>query len=173
MADRGRSLARRFGSVTTARSFLLRQASSADIPALAGTRTPRLLRSLDLGASSGRALSWSGAIALLAEDAEGLAGYVLGRVVVDQAEILSIAAAPRCRRSGIGRRLLDTVLATMVERGAISVWLEVRVSNVAARALYEAAGFVATGLRRDYYRQPLEDALVLRRELMMNRVSET
>ena len=119
------------------------------------------------------ALGWSGAIALLTEDDAGIAGYVLGRVVVDQAEILSIATVPRRRRQGLGRALLDVAVAAMIDRGAATVWLEVRVSNEAARAMYQSAGFSAAGLRRDYYRQPPEDALVLRRELADARVNPT
>jgi ribosomal-protein-alanine N-acetyltransferase len=94
-------------------------------------------------------------------------------VVVDQAEILSLATAPRCRRQGVGRALLDAVLAAMTRHGASAVWLEVRISNDAARRMYEAAGFVAAGLRRGYYRQPPEDAAVLRRDLPAARVGKS
>jgi len=150
---------------------LLRPASLADIPALA---------EIERGAFSDpwtaeqlrEALSWTGAIAFVAEDADGLAGYVLGRVVVDEAEILSIATVARRRRQGVGRALLETALNAIVGKGAHAVWLEVRVSNEAARVMYERAGFVAAGLRRGYYRQPPEDALVLRRELAAVRVGE-
>ena len=151
-------------------SYRLRPASPADIPALA---------ELERGAFSDPwsadqlhdALAWSGAIAFITEDAVGITGYVLGRVVVDQAEILSIATVARCRRRGIGRTLLDAVLARMVERGAVAVWLEVRASNDAARLMYQAAGFVTAGRRRGYYRQPPEDALVLRCDLITGRVN--
>lgn len=145
-------------------SCRLRSATSADLPALAELErgafsdpwTEEQLRS---------ALGWPGAVALVAEDADGLIGYVLGRVVVDQAEILSLATIAARRRRGIGRQMLGAALAIMVERGARSAWLEVRVSNEAALAMYRAAGFVAAGRRPDYYRQPREDALILRREL--------
>ncbi len=100
----------------------------------------------------------------------GVSGYVLGRVVVDEAEILSIATIARRRREGIGRALLDAALSEMADRGARGVWLEVRVSNSAAREMYQAAGFATTGTRRGYYRQPPEDALVLHRELPGARV---
>lgn len=149
----------------TARSCPLRPATPADLPALA---------ELERGAFSDpwtefqlrSALDWPGAVALVSEDGDGLRGYVLGRVVVDQAEILSLAVVAGHRRRGLGRELLGGALALMVERGARSAWLEVRVSNDAARAMYESAGFVAAGRRPDYYRQPLEDALILRRELV-------
>jgi ribosomal-protein-alanine N-acetyltransferase len=150
----------------------LRHASLADIPALAELERdlftdPWTTQQLE------DALRWPGAVALIAEDAEGIFGYVLGRVVVDQAEILSIATATNRRRQGIGSELLDAALIAMLERGARSVWLEVRVSNAAARAMYGARGFVAAGVRRGYYRQPPEDALVLRRDLVAARAGKS
>ncbi|MGH7583296.1 MAG: ribosomal protein S18-alanine N-acetyltransferase [Gemmatimonadales bacterium] len=111
------------------------------------------------------ALAGPSAVALVAEQESTIVGYVLGRVVVDQAEVLSIATMPDRRRLGIGRRLLDAMLGELARHGAHSVWLEVRESNLAARKLYQDSGFVADGIRRDYYRQPVEDALVLRRPL--------
>lgn len=144
----------------------LRPASSADIPAFAQLErasfsdpwTPAQLQ---------EALSWGGAVAIAAEESDGgIAGYVLGRVIVDEAEILTIATHPARRRAGIGRALLSSVLTAMVQRGARAVWLEVRASNEAAKAMYDAAGFVAAGLRKGYYRRPVEDALVLRRDLL-------
>ena len=155
-----------------ARSCRLRPASLADLLELAELEraafsdpwTEAQLRD---------ALGWPGTIAIVAENTSGLTGYVLGRVVVDQAEILSLATTAAQRRRGIGRALLTALLAAMVERGARSVWLEVRISNQAARAMYQSVGFVAAGRRRDYYRQPLEDALILRRELTPERVNAT
>ena len=151
----------------------LRPASSADLPAFAVLEraafsdpwTPAQLK---------EALGWPGAVALAAEEADGaIAGYVLGRVVVDEAEILTIATHPSRRRAGIGRALLSAALTTMVQRGAHAAWLEVRLSNEAARAMYASAGFVAAGLRKGYYRRPVEDAVVLRRDLRIPASSGT
>lgn len=111
------------------------------------------------------AMGWREALGLVAEDDAGVAGYLLGRVVVDHGEILSLAVLPERRRAGIGRQLLGEALDLMAARGVTVAWLEVRVSNAAARALYRGAGFAESGLRRDYYRHPTEDALVLRREI--------
>ena len=113
-----------------------------------------------------QALRWPEAVVLLAETGEGAAaGYVLGRVVVDEGEVLSIAITPERRREGIGRQLLHALLAAMRQRGAHAAWLEVRASNAGAQALYAALGFVPAGLRRGYYRRPPEDALVYRLDL--------
>ena len=143
----------------------LRPASSADIPAFAELERAAFSDPWT-AAQLQEAMSWGGALAIAAEAADGsIAGYVLGRVIVDEAEILSIATDPGRRRAGIGRALLGAVLTAMVDGGARAVWLEVRASNEAAREMYQHAGFVAAGLRKGYYRRPVEDALVLRRAL--------
>ena len=94
-----------------------------------------------------------------------LVGYVVAWFVVDEAEVANVAVAAEARGQGIGARLLDEALSVARQQGAASVYLEVRDSNAAARALYASRGFVQIGRRRRYYRRPVEDALVLRREL--------
>jgi ribosomal-protein-alanine N-acetyltransferase len=142
----------------------LRQGSRADLATLADLErasfsdpwTEEQLR---------EALTWPGVVLLVAEDADGLAGYLLGRVIVDEGEILSIGTMPDRRRRGIGRQLLGAALEQIRAIGGRSAWLEVRVSNDPARGLYQAAGFVIAGLRPDYYRRPVEDALILRLDI--------
>lgn len=94
---------------------------------------------------------------------EGVVGYAAVWIVLDQAELGDIAVADGWRRRGIGRRLLETVLAAMVERSVREVYLEVRPSNEHARQLYARYGFEQVGRRKEYYTRPSEDALVLRR----------
>src|SRR5690606_32370528 len=107
-----------------------------------------------------------GAVALAACNPEGgMVGYLLGRVVADEGEILSVAVDPSARRGGIGRHLLAQALVALEAGGADTVWLEVRDSNLAARLMYPDSGFVVAGVRRDYYDRPVEDALILRRHL--------
>ncbi len=79
-----------------------------------------------------------------------------------EAELGNLAVRPEWRARGLGSTLLDAVLAQARERGAGGLFLEVRVSNTAARQLYERAGFRAVGLRPGYYVNPAEDALVMR-----------
>lgn len=92
-------------------------------------------------------------------------GYVVAWLVVDEAEVANVAVAPEVRGRGVGARLLDDALAAARDRGAAVAYLEVRDSNAAARALYASRGFEQVGRRRNYYRKPVEDALVMRREL--------
>ena len=89
-------------------------------------------------------------------------GYIVGRSVLDQGEILNLGVALRARRRGVGRALVRHLLAALAVTGVRSVFLEVRESNVPALRLYEGFGFQEVGRRRGYYRRPLEDAIVLR-----------
>lgn len=92
---------------------------------------------------------------------EGVIGYAVLWCVLDQGELANIAIADAFRRRGLGRRLLEHVMAVARERGVETLVLEVRVSNRAAAALYERYGFVEVGYRKDYYDQPREDARVM------------
>ena len=94
-----------------------------------------------------------------------LCGYVVTWFVMDEGEIANLAVAEDVRRAGVGARLLDHALDTARERRCQVVFLEVRESNAAARALYASRGFEVAGRRSKYYRKPVEDALVLRRGL--------
>lgn len=86
-------------------------------------------------------------------------------LVVDELHINTMAVRPEFRRQGLGRRLLEHVLADAVRQGASRATLEVRRSNAAAIALYEAFGFAVEAVRQDYYPNPPEDALILTRAL--------
>jgi ribosomal-protein-alanine N-acetyltransferase len=108
-----------------------------------------------------------GAVCLLASTAERPAGLVLARVAADEAEILTIGVMPAARRQGLAGRLLEQAAAACVSRGAARLFLEVAETNMAARALYTASGFVQVGRRARYYRLGGQDiaALVMARPL--------
>jgi ribosomal-protein-alanine N-acetyltransferase len=93
---------------------------------------------------------------------ESVCGYVIAAVVADEAEVLNLAVAPQSRRRGLGGRLLDAGLGMIRDRRAREVFLEVRESNAAAIRLYRSRGFLGLTRRARYYRNPVEDALVLR-----------
>jgi ribosomal-protein-alanine acetyltransferase len=113
-------------------------------------------------AAFGEALSSAWTFALVADSGRGPAGYLVGRVAAGSGEILNLAVAPEFRRRGIGGALLEDGLAAFRGRSASEVFLEVRESNHSAQALYLARGFLPVGQRAAYYRNPREDALVLR-----------
>ena len=105
-------------------------------------------------------------MALIIEDEFGLEGLVIARVVDREWEIENIAVAGPARRRGLGTRLLGELLDLARGRGADAVFLEVRESNHAARALYEKWAFLESGRRRGYYRgyykDQEEDAILYR-----------
>jgi ribosomal-protein-alanine acetyltransferase len=96
------------------------------------------------------------------ESASGsLLGFCACWIVAGELHINSLAISPHARRQGHARHLLREVFASAVREGAEAATLEVRRSNTAAVALYAALGFAVEGVRKDYYEQPTEDALVL------------
>jgi ribosomal-protein-alanine N-acetyltransferase len=113
-------------------------------------------------------MSAMGGFALLAEDQAGPIGFILGRAIGGEAEILTLVVAPDRRRSGVGRALVEALVREARARAAAAVYLEVAEDNAPARALYRSCGFERAGLRRGYYARggarPV-DALVLRRAL--------
>ena len=94
-----------------------------------------------------------------------LLGWAGVMVIADSAEILTVGVIPSARRRGIARQVLDGLLGEARRRGAVEAFLEVRVDNEAAQALYARAGFAQVGLRRGYYDGGRVDAVVMRREL--------
>lgn len=103
-------------------------------------------------------------------DSDRVAGYVVAWFVADEGEIANLAVREPTRRRGIGAALLDAALEEGRRRGAHAIYLEVRDSNAAARALYASRRFEEVGRRGNYYRKPMEDAIVLRRSEDQNRV---
>jgi ribosomal-protein-alanine N-acetyltransferase len=99
---------------------------------------------------------------LIAEQGGAVIGYVIAHHALDEAEILNLGVVPTHQREGVGRALVQEMLARLRERGVTTVFLEVRESNAVARRLYRALGFAHVARRRDYYRLPTEDAVVLR-----------
>lgn len=88
-------------------------------------------------------------------------GYSVVWYVGEESELGNLAVSPDWRRRGLGQWLLDRALNRAIERGAKRIFLEVRESNRGAQDLYERNGFVQAGIRRRYYRQPVEDARVM------------
>ncbi|HEX2637953.1 MAG TPA: ribosomal protein S18-alanine N-acetyltransferase [Gemmatimonadales bacterium] len=116
-------------------------------------------------ASFREALASSWSFGLVVETGRGLAGYLIARELAGSGEVLNLAVAPEFRRRGIGGALLEAGVAALRRRSVDEVFLEVRESNISAQALYVGHGFRPVGQRAAYYRNPREDALVLRLEL--------
>jgi ribosomal-protein-alanine N-acetyltransferase len=101
----------------------------------------------------------------VAEANGSIVGYAAFWAVMDQGELGNVSVTSAWRRRGIGQQLIRSVLVRAHERGVREVFLEVRASNYGAQTLYERFGFSEVGLRRNYYLEPVEDALVMRRDL--------
>lgn len=95
-------------------------------------------------------------------------GFLIGRAIAGEAELLTVAVLPDRRRLGLGARLVQAFLAESKLREAETAFLEVAARNTAAIGLYHRAGFVETGRRKGYYRDPTgesDDALILSRSI--------
>ncbi len=101
--------------------------------------------------------------ALLAAEIGGeLVGYSVMWFAADEGELGDIAVVPERRGEGIGRLLLRESVGVAASRGTRSLYLEVRESNEVARGLYVKSGFRVVGVRKQYYTEPVEDAIVMR-----------
>lgn len=104
------------------------------------------------------------ALFLVAEEDGEILGYIGILTVPEEGEITNVCVRPSARRRHVGTRLLEALLDRMAARGIAVIHLEVRESNTPAIALYEKFGFVRDGLRRNYYEEPKEDALLMSRQ---------
>ena len=103
-----------------------------------------------------------GRLALVIEQGGQIMGFIVGRAVGDEWEIENIAVTGDARRRGLGSHLLGEFLHHIRDSGASHAFLEVRESNLAARALYKKWAFIEAGRRKAYYQDPPEDAVILK-----------
>lgn len=91
-------------------------------------------------------------------------GYVGSQSSYEQADIMNVAVHPDWRGRGIAESLITYLIKELRSQSCMALMLEVRASNAPALALYKKLGFHQVGLRKNYYRNPKEDALILRKE---------
>jgi ribosomal-protein-alanine N-acetyltransferase len=101
---------------------------------------------------------------LVAEEDGAVLGYVGSQTVMDETDMMNIAVDPEHRRRRIAAWLIDALISELRQKGSRCLTLEVRESNLPAAKLYESMGFAQIGLRKNYYRNPRENALILRKE---------
>lgn len=104
------------------------------------------------------------ALWLTAVEGERVTGYIGSQTVMDETDMMNVAVHPDFRRRGIAEALVNELVARLKSRESRSLTLEVRASNSSAITLYEKLGFSQIGRRKNYYRNPREDALILRKE---------
>lgn len=110
---------------------------------------------------------------LVALEGETVVGYIGSQTVMDESDMMNVAVHPEHRRKGIAEALIVALAQLLRDGGSNSLTLEVRASNAPAIALYEKLGFLQIGLRKNYYRNPKEDALILRKDLLGEPYAET
>ena len=101
---------------------------------------------------------------MVAIDNEKVVGYVGSQTVLWETDMMNIAVHPDYRKQGIGTALIVGLIGALELRGSHSLMLEVRASNISAISVYEKLGFSEVGRRKNYYRNPKEDALIMRKE---------
>ena len=101
---------------------------------------------------------------IVALEGEKVLGYVGSQTVMGETDMMNIAVHPDYRRRRIAEALVNELVRALKARESHCLTLEVRASNAPAIALYDKMGFMQIGLRKNYYRNPREDALLLRRE---------
>ena len=101
---------------------------------------------------------------LVAAEGATVAGYIGSQTVMGETDMMNVAVAPAFRRKGIGERLILSLIDQLKDQQSHCLTLEVRISNDTAIALYQKLGFIQVGCRPGYYRNPREDALILRKE---------
>ena len=101
---------------------------------------------------------------LVSVENEVVTGYIGSQTVLGETDMMNVGVHPEQRRKGIAEALVTALVSDLKDKGSHCLTLEVRVSNVPAIALYEKMGFSQIGRRPKYYRNPREDALILRKE---------
>ena len=101
---------------------------------------------------------------LVAVEDEHVIGYVGSQTVIGETDMMNIAVHPDHRKKGIGTTLILELIDALKTRGSHSLMLEVRSSNSSAISVYKNLGFLEVGRRKNYYRNPKEDALIMRKE---------
>lgn len=147
-------------------SFEIRKMTEADVPAVGeldrlSFTLPWPERSFQFEVTSNPASR-----CLVAEVEGRVVGAVVAWLLVDELHIATLATHPEFRRQGVAQALLTAVLRRGAQEGAVSSFLEVRAGNLAAQALYRKFGYEVTGLRRRYYRDNDEDAILMTLENM-------
>ena len=102
---------------------------------------------------------------LVAVEDDAVLGYIGSQTVLDESDMMNVAVSPAHRRKGIAEALVLALADALREKGSVKLTLEVRASNAPAITLYEKLDFKPIGLRKNYYRNPKEDALILQKEL--------
>ena len=143
--------------------IIIRKAAAEDVPAIAEIEKASIPQPWSEAAFAD-ALTQENAVTLVAETDGEIAGFITGVFLFDNADIYSVATSEQHRKKGIGGKLLQAFFDTLPNE-VETVGLEVRESNLAAISLYEKHGFERVGLRKNFYEQPRENAVLYTKQL--------
>lgn len=142
----------------------IRAMTDQDIPAIVALEKECRLSSWGLKGYQQELIN-SSAFVLVARQHDQVVGYLSGRTMADEFELLSLGVAPDFRRQGIARQLMNEGMQVLRSQGISRWFLEVRAANLSAQQLYLSCGFSPVGRRRNYYTDPLEDAVIMAYEV--------
>lgn len=142
-------------------TWTIRQMTEEDVTAVAALEAENFSRPWSYDAFH-KTLSDDNYIVFLLEEAETLLGYCVLLCTGEEADITNVCTTPQARGKGVATALLTELLAQGNARGVAEYFLEVREGNAPAKALYTKLGFEEIGLRKNYYEEPKEHAVLMR-----------
>ena len=138
------------------RNLIIQSVTETEAACFSDPWTPRALDNL---------LSASGSVFACSADNDGnITGYVCGQIAADECELYRIAISDKYRGKGYAKELMEYFISECRRNNVRGIFLEVRSSNVPARTLYEKYGFQNIATRKNYYRNPTEDAIIYKYE---------
>ena len=150
---------RRLGLETT---WTIKQMTEEDVAAVAALEAENFSRPWSFDAFL-KTLSDENYIVIIAKDTDALLGYCVLLCTGEEADITNVCTAPSARGKGVATKMMTALMEAGKGRGVVEFFLEVRESNVLARALYTKLGFEEIGIRKNYYEEPREHAVLMKK----------
>ena len=151
------------------KNWTIRQMTEEDVAAVAALESENFSRPWSYDAFY-RTLSDENYIVMIAREADALLGYCVLLCTGEEADITNVCTLPSARGKGVATEMLTVLMEAGKSRGVTEFFLEVRESNVPARALYTKLGFEEICLRKNYYEEPKEHAVLMKKGSLDERV---
>ena len=143
-------------------TLIIRKMTEEDVAAVAALEAENFSRPWSYDAFY-KTLSDENYIVIIAKDTDALLGYCVLLCTGEEADITNVCTAPVARGKGVATEMLTVLMEEGLSRGVKEFFLEVRESNVPARSLYTKLGFEEIGLRKNYYEEPREHAVLMKK----------
>ena len=142
-------------------TWTIKKMTEEDVAAVAALEAENFSRPWSYDAFL-KTLSDENYIVIFAKEADALLGYCVLLCTGEEADITNVCTAPEARGKGVATQMLTTLMETGTSRGVTEFFLEVREGNIPARSLYTKLGFEEIGLRKNYYEEPKENAVLMK-----------